>query len=165
MKKLKVLFIAFFAGNMLSLFVYALILWVVTNFNITPYGRFVSTFFKGKTPEEAKAYMETNKDLFNKMLPDATHFSNFCITPSVGLFMGFVVGAITATEKDFASVRHGFLLSVFTAVPFAALFWVKAGAVPALLFLGIVGVGGVIGNRAFLAIKSKFEKGDDKIEA
>lgn len=146
-KKLRY-FYAFFVGNLVFYFFYVFVLWALTFLKLSPYGRFVSTFFKGKTPDEAKAFIEANKELFNEMLPAANHFSNIVITPTVGLVTGIVVGLILSAKKT----SEGVVWSLVTVLPAAVMFWMKSSAEPyrafyLALFLAITALGGFIGTK------------------
>lgn len=146
-KKLRYFF-SFFVGILVFFFLYVFVTWALTFLKITPYGKFVATFFKGRTPDEAKAFIEANKDLFNQMLPAATHFSNIVISPTVGLVTGIVVGLIVSSRR----ALEGVVLSLATVTPVAVMFWMKLASDPyRVLYVGlfyvITGVGGFIGTR------------------
>lgn len=146
-KKLRYFF-AFFIGNLVFFFVYAFTTWALTMLKITPYGRFVATFFKGRSPDEAKVFIEANRELFNQMLPPATHFSNIVISPTVGLLTGIVAGLIISSKKT----SEGVLWSLITVAPVAVVFWTKSAAEPyrlfyLALFLALAGTGGFIGTK------------------
>lgn len=139
-------FAAVFAGNMVFFFFYALVAWVLTLLDATPYGRFVNEFFRGRTKEEAAAYMEANRPLFDGMLRDAALFSNFVITPVVGLVTGLVAGAILYSNR-----RNAVMWSVLTVVPVSALLLVKSAGDPLrplypVLLVGSAALGGFIGS-------------------
>lgn len=141
-------FYAFFVGSLVFYFFYAFVLWALTTLKLSPYGRFVATFFKGKTSDEAKAFIEANKELFDQMLPAATHFSNIVITPTVGLAAGIVVGLILSARK----ATEGIVWSLVTVLPAAVMFWMKSSTEPyrafyVALFLAITGLGGYIGTK------------------
>lgn len=118
-------FAAVFTGNMLFFFLYAGLAWVLTLLNVTPYGKFVNTFFKGRTKEDAKAFMDANKVVFEQMLSDASFFSNVVLTPFVGLVTGLVVGAILYPNRKMAV-----LWSFITVVPVSILLLVKSSGIP-----------------------------------
>lgn len=146
-KKLKY-FYAFFIGNLVFFFLNAFIAWALTYLKLSPYGRFVATFFKGRTSDEAKAFIEANRELFNQMLPPATHFSNIVISPTVGLVTGIVAGLILSSKKT----SEGVIWSLVTVGPVAVIFWMKSAAEPYRVFylallLAITGVGGFIGTK------------------
>lgn len=146
-KKLRYFF-SFFVGNLVFFFLNAFINWALTFFRITPYGRFVATFFKGRTSDEAKVFIEANKELFNQMLPPATQFSNMVIIPTAGLVTGIVVGLIMAAKNT----TTGVIWSLVTVAPLAVTFWVKSAGEPSrafyvALFLVISGAGGFLGAR------------------
>lgn len=139
-------FAAVFAGNMVFFFFYAGLAWLLSLLNITPYGRFVNAFFKGRTKEDAKAFMEANRPLFDEMLKDAAFFSNIAITPFVGLVTGLVAGAILYSNR-----RAAVIWSVLTVVPVSALLLVKSAGEPLrfvyfLMLLGAAALGGYIGS-------------------
>lgn len=146
-KKLRY-FYAFFVGILVFFFLYAFVTWALTFLKLTPYGRFVSTFFKGRTSDEAKAFIEANRELFNQMLPTATHFSNIVISPTVGLVNGIVVALILSAKKT----SEGVIWSLVTVLPVAVMFWMKSSAEPyrafyLALFLVITALGGFIGTK------------------
>ncbi len=146
-KKLKY-FYAFFIGNLVFFFLNAFIAWALTYLKLSPYGRFVATFFKGRTSDEAKAFIEANRELFNQMLPPATHFSYIVISPTVGLVTGIVAGLILSSKKT----SEGVICSLVTVLPWAVMFWMKSAAEPyrafyLALLLAITGVGGFIGTK------------------
>lgn len=141
-------FAAVFTGMFTFFFFYAFIAWATTRLAITPYGRFVSTFFKGRTKEESKAFIEANKPMFDSMVVEATRFANFCMTPLVGFVTGIVVGLIIPSRK----AVHGVIWSLLTVAPIAGFFWFKSATVPnrelyLLLLLAAAAVGGALGNR------------------
>ncbi len=147
MNKPMKIFAAFFAGNLVFVFLYAGVCWVISRLQITPYGRFMATFFKDRNPQEAQAYIEANQPLFDKMLPEAARFSNLFITPSVGLVMGLVMGLIVSTKDRTTAV----VWSLISALPITILFWVRSSGEPyrapyLLLFVAVVAAGGFIGN-------------------
>lgn len=151
-------FAAVFTGMFTFFFFYAFIAWVTTKLAITPYGRFVATFFKGKTKEESKAFIEANKPMFDSMVVEATRFSNLCMTPLVGFVTGVVVGLIIPSRK----VVHGVIWSLLTVAPIAGFFWFKSAAVPnrglyLLLLLAATALGGLWGNRLSVRFIQKKE--------
>lgn len=151
-------FAAVFAGNMVFFFFYAGLAWLLSLLNATPYGKFVNTFFKGRTKEDAKAFMEANKVVFDSMLKDAAFFSNVVITPSVGLVTGFVAGAILYSNR-----RAAVIWSVLTVVPVSALLLVKSSGDPFrfvyfLMLIVAAALGGYIGSS--LLNKKLSEKND-----
>jgi len=146
-KKLKY-FYSFFVGNLVFFFLYSFITWALTFLKITPYGRFVATFFKGKTSDEAKTFIEANKELFDQLLPAATNFSNIVISPTVGLVTGIVAGLILSAKKT----SVGVIWSLVTILPVTFMFWSKSAAEPyrvvyIALFLFVTAVGGFIGTK------------------
>lgn len=150
MRRIRI-FTAFFVGYIAFFLLYAFLTWVFTLLNITPYGRFVAAFFKGRKPEEARAYIEANKELFSMMLPRAVWFSNVFITPSVGFVLGLVIGLI-ATQKENQAPSASLIWAFLSALPISIFFWVKSGADPnsavyLALFLFVTGAGGLTGNR------------------
>lgn len=149
-------FTAVFAGNMVFFFFYAGLVWLLARLDITPYGKFVNAFFKGRTKEDAKAFMEANRPLFDEMLKDAAFFSNVAITPFVGLVTGIVAGAILYSNR-----RAAVLWSVLTVVPVSVLLLVKSAGEPLrvlyfLMLLAAAALGGYIGST--LLNKRKSEK-------
>ncbi|OGP22133.1 MAG: hypothetical protein A2054_04795 [Deltaproteobacteria bacterium GWA2_55_10] len=144
----KRIFAALFAGNLLFFFFYAGLAWALTYFKITPYGRFVAEFFKGRTREGATEYIQANKALFDSMLMDAARFANIVLTPLAGFVMGLLVGAVLSADR-----KKALIWSVIAALPAALLFVVKSGGeitniayLP--LFLGATALGGVLGSLA-----------------
>lgn len=157
--KVKV-FTAVFTGNMVFFFLYAAIAWGLTFLRITPYGKFVSAFFKGRTRDEAKAYMQANQETFNSMLAEAARFSNLFITPLVGFVMGAVVGLIIGPKR-----RACVIWSLISVAPLALLFLVKSGADPMrfaylLLLLGFTALGGFAGSALSERLSHKKEAHD-----
>ncbi len=150
--KIKI-FAAAFAGNMAFFFIYAFVCWALTALDISPYGRFINAFFKGRTPEEANAFIAANQGLFNKMLPEASKFSSLVITPGVGLVMGIITGLIISSKDKFTGV----VWPVILILPVSVLFWMRSGGEPGrplyfILLLVFSGAGGLIGT----LISSKF---------
>ncbi len=117
---------ALFAGNLLLFFLFSLVLFVLTHFEVTPYGKFVAKFFKGRTPEESKAFIEANRELFNTMLPSARSFSNLYILPSLTFVMGFVAGLIADRNRP--------VVGLLAALPLALLFMARQSGEPEKLF-------------------------------
>ncbi|MBI5492688.1 MAG: hypothetical protein HY893_07130 [Deltaproteobacteria bacterium] len=157
------IFAAFFAGNMAFFFIYAFILWALTALKVSPYGRFMATFFKGRTSDEAKAFIAANQGLFDRMLPEASRFSNLFITPGVGLVMGVITGLIISAKN----IKAGIIWPVVLTLPVAILFWTRSAGEPNrvfyfILLLALSGVGGLIGT----LISSKYfqEKKDAAVE-
>ncbi len=153
MTKMMKLFAAFFTGNLVFVFFYAGICWLVSRLDVTPYGRFVNTFFKGRDPKQAQAYIEAHKALFDRMLPEAVHFSNLVITPFAGFVMGIIMGLIISTRDKTTAV----IGSLVSAVPVTVLFWIKSGrelgtAPYLLLFLVVVAIGAFLGNAISVAM-------------
>ncbi|MBI1912862.1 MAG: hypothetical protein HYS21_12795 [Deltaproteobacteria bacterium] len=143
----KRIFAAFLTGYVAFIAIYGFITWALTSLKITAYGRFVSTFFKGRKPDEAKAFIEANKGVFEQMLPEATRFSNIVITPSVSLILGIIVGLIIASRQKFM----GSVWALTVAAPLGILFWVKSMGEPdkamyLILMLAASAIGGYIGN-------------------
>ncbi|MBI5642790.1 MAG: hypothetical protein HY954_04880 [Deltaproteobacteria bacterium] len=141
------IFFAFFAGNLFYFFFYSFLTWAFTALKITPYGRFVSTFFKGRTPDEAKEFIAGNHELFNELLPAAARFSNIVINPAAGVVLGIVAGMIMSSKGKSGSI----IWSLIAAAPMAILFLAKAegGAEKVLylaLFLLFSAAGGYIGD-------------------
>lgn len=139
-------FAAVFTGNMAFFFLYAGVVWVLTLLNATPYGKFVNTFFRGRTKEEAKAFMEANTVVFDQMLKDASFFANLFLTPSVALVTGFVVGAILYPHR-----RNAVIWSFITVIPVSILLLVKSSGEPLkflyfLMLLGAAALGGFIAS-------------------
>lgn len=139
-------FAAVFGGNMVFFFFYAALAWLLTLLDITPYGKFVSAFFKGRTKEDAKAFMEANRPLFDEMLKDAALFSNLVITPFVGLVTGLVVGAVLYSNR-----RNAVIWSVLTVVPVSVLLLVKSSGdslrfLYFIMLLAAAALGGYIGS-------------------
>jgi hypothetical protein len=139
-------FIAVFAGNMVFFSLYAAAAWLFALLDITPYGRFVNAFYRGRTAEEASAFMEANRVLYDVMLKDAAFFSSVIISPLVGLAAGFVAGAILHSNR-----RAALLWSVLMVVPVSALLLVKSSGDPLrflYLFMLIVSaaLGGYLGS-------------------
>lgn len=144
----KRIFAALFAGNLLFFFFYAGLAWALTYFKITPYGRFVAEFFKGRTREGAKEYIEANKALFDTMLMDAARYANLVLTPFAGFVMGLLVGAVLSDNR-----KRAVVWSVIAALPAAVLFVAKSGGeitniayLP--IFLIAAAVGGFLGSLA-----------------
>lgn len=141
------LFASFFAGNIVFAFLYAAVCWFTSRLDVTPYGRFMTAFFRGRTPEEAQAHIEANMALFERMMVDAAHFSNMVVAPSVGLVMGLVIGLIVS-EKDWTAPLWW---SFITVMPVTIIFWLwsagqdgRAGHL--LLLVAVVMAGAFIGN-------------------
>jgi hypothetical protein len=147
MKKTR-FFAAVFAGNMVFFSMYAAAAWLFAFLDITPYGRFVNAFYRGRTAEEASAFMEANRVLYDVMLKDAAFFSSVVISPFVGLAAGFAAGVILHANR-----RGALLWSVLTVVPVSALLLVKSAGDP-LRFLYLVmlvaaaALGGYLGSAA-----------------
>lgn len=163
MNKLRV-FTAFFVSSLVFFFLYSFIAWLLTNFGITPYGKFVATFFKGRNPEEAKVFIAANQELFSKMLPAAVKFSNLVINPFVGLVTGTVAGLIIPTKKPSVAV----IWSLVFAIPVFVLFWAKTGSDPLkAIYLGVLLIafasGGFAGNRIISKIVKDKEGVDVQI--
>jgi len=141
------LFAAFFAGNITFIFLYASACWFISRLGITPYGRFMQAFFKGRSPEEAQAYIDANKPLFDLMMPQAAHFSNMVITPTVGLVAGIVIGLVVSTRDTKTAPVWSFV----TIIPVLVVFWFWLSGDPfrgrylLMLIIAVVG-GGFIGN-------------------
>lgn len=146
-KRLRI-FAAFFAGNIFFFFVFSLVLWLLTRYEISPYGRFVATFFKDRKPEEAKAAIEANQALFDELLPQAVRFSDLFVMPAVGFLMGFIVGAIMRGRQWYA----GAVWALIIAGPVSILFLARSAGNEKLLylavFLALTAIGGVVGNAA-----------------
>lgn len=141
-------FAAVFTGNMVFFFLYAGVAWVLTLLNVTPYGKFVNTFFRGRTKEDAKAFMEANRVVFDQMLMDASFFANIVLTPFVGLVAGLVVGAILYPDRKMAVVW-----SLITVIPVSILLLIKSSGEPLkllyfLMLLGAAVLGGLIASSA-----------------
>ena len=149
------LFASFFAGNIVFAFLYAAVCWFVSRLDITPYGRFMTVFFKGRTPAEAQAYIDANRALFERMMPEAAQFSNMVVTPSVGLVMGLVIGLIVATRDWTTALWWSFI----TVMPVTAIFWFwSAGqdgrARYLLLLVAVTMAGAFVGNAVSTRILS-----------
>ncbi|MFQ5736396.1 MAG: hypothetical protein ACE5GY_05985 [Thermodesulfobacteriota bacterium] len=147
MNKTMKIFAAFFAGNLVFAFLYSGVFWVVSRLDVTPYGRLMTTFFKGRTPQEAQAYIEAHQALFDRMLPEAARFSNLFVTPSVGFVMGLVMGLIISTKEWKTPVVWSFI----SVLPITVLFWIWSGGEPnraayLLFLLAATVAGGFIGN-------------------
>lgn len=139
-------FAAVFTGNMLFFFLYAGVAWVLTLLNATPYGKLVNTFFRGRTKEEAAAFVEKNRALFEQMLADASFFANLVINPAVAFAAGFAVGAILNPDRKMAV-----LWSSLTVVPVSLLLLVKSAGDPLrlvyfVLLLVAASVGGFVAS-------------------
>lgn len=153
MNKLRV-FVAFAVSNFAFVGIYSAACGVITFFNVTPYGIFVSKFFKGRTADEAKAYIEANKELYTIMMPEAVRFSNAFITPLAGFIMGLIAGAILATADKDRSIKRGAVWSAITALPLTALYLAKSKGEPhgaivyIVLFLAVATAGGALGYGA-----------------
>lgn len=148
MKKTRI-FAAVFGGNLVFVFFNAAIAWALAFFNITPYGRFVAAFFRGRTREEAAARIGSEKALFDSMLAEASTFANLFLTPVSGFVMGFFAGAMLAKNRRLAIVW-----SVLAASPLSVFFLVKAGGGPErlmylALFLAMTALGGIAGSAVF----------------
>lgn len=155
----KKIFAAFFAGNLVFFFFYSLVLWLLTVFKVSPYGRFVSTFFKGRTKDDAKAFIEANKALFDQMLPEAVSFSNLCVMPLVGFVTGVLAGMIMAPEKKQGGAFWGFLVVLPVSLMFVIKSGINPGAFGALALLWVfTAAGGIIGAGAIKSLKK--ESGD-----
>lgn len=144
----KRIFAALFAGNLLFFFFYAGLAWVLTYFKITPYGRFVAEFFKGRTREGANEYIEANRALFDSMLMDAARFANIVLTPLSGFVMGLLVGAVLFDNR-----KRAVVWSIIAALPAAILFVAKSGGEMANIaylpiFIIATAVGGFLGSLA-----------------
>lgn len=147
------IFAAVFGGNLLFVFFNAAIAWALAFFDITPYGRFVAAFFRGRTREEAAARIESERALFDSMLAEASSFANLFLTPLSGFVMGLFAGAVLAKDRKLAIVW-----SIFAAAPLSAFFLFKSGggteSLPYLaLFIAMTALGGIIGSA--LANKKK----------
>ena len=144
-KRLRI-FAAFFAGNIFFFFLSSLVLWLLTRYEISPYGRFVATFFKGRKPEEAQAAIDANKALFDALLPQAVRFSDLFVMPAVGFLMGCIVGAIMRGSRWYA----GPVWALIIAGPVSIFFLVRsegAERFPYLaVFLALIALGGFAGN-------------------
>ncbi|HBG47063.1 MAG TPA: hypothetical protein DDW94_08750 [Deltaproteobacteria bacterium] len=145
MKKTRI-FAAVFAGNMLFFFFYAGVAWALTFFNITPYGRFVAEFFKGRTKEAAKEHMEANRELFESMLKEASTFANLVLTPLAGFVMGVLIGVILSKNR-----RSAIVWSLLAAAPVSIIFLVKSGGglssfIYLAFFLVVTALGGLFGS-------------------
>lgn len=145
MKKTRV-FAALFAGNMFFFLFYAGLAWALAFFNVTPYGRFVAAFFKGRTREAANGHIAANRALFDSMMKDAASFANLALTPLAGFLMGVLVGAILSENR-----KLGVIWSVVAAAPVSVLFLVKSGSGPATLpylalLLAATALGGLLGG-------------------
>lgn len=152
-------FAAVFTGNMVFFFLYAGVVWVLTLLNATPYGKFVNTFFRGRTKEDAKAFMEANQVVFDQMLKDASFFANVVLTPSVALVTGLVAGAILYPRRKMAVVW-----SLVTVIPVSILLLAKSAGEPwrilyFLMLLVAAAIGGFIGS----AILSRKKENKDVI--
>lgn len=139
-------FAAVFTGNMVFFFLYAGLAWVLTLLNATPYGKFVNTFFRGRTREDAKAFMDANRVVFDQMLKDASFFSNIVLTPVVGLVTGLVVGAILYPNR-----KHAVIWSFITVIPVSILLLAKSSGEPLkflyfFMLLGAAALGGFIAS-------------------
>lgn len=146
-------FAAIFAANLAFFFAYGAAAWLLTSLKATPYGRFVAEFFKGRSREEANAYIEANRAAFEEMMRDATAFSNLFMTPAVGLVMGFVAGIVIWRGK-----RAGAVWALFAAIPPALLFMARPGGNVAYLFLllAAAALGGLAGG----AVSAKYMSGE-----
>ncbi|MBI5453023.1 MAG: hypothetical protein HY956_00175 [Deltaproteobacteria bacterium] len=146
-KRLRI-FAAFFAGNIFFFFVFSLVLWLLTRYEISPYGRFVAAFFKGRKPEEAKAAIEANQALFDELLPEAVRFSDLFVMPAVGFLMGGIVGAIMRGRQWYA----GAVWALIVAGPVSIFFLARSAGNEKFLhlavFLALTAIGGVVGNAA-----------------
>ncbi len=141
------IFAAFFAGNMAFFFIYAFTCWALTALGVSPYGRFIAAFFKGRTSDEAKVFIAANQVLFDRMLPEASRFSNLFITPGVGLVMGVITGLIISAKDT----KAGIIWPVVLTLPVAILFWTRSAGEPNrafyfILLLALSSVGGLIGT-------------------
>lgn len=133
-------------GLMSFILINGFICWVLTFLKIGPYGKFVATFIKGKTPDEAKAFAAANQELLSQMLPAASKFSNLFISPVSALLMGIIVGLIMYSKKIYGVVWSLIIISV----P-AGLYWTKSASDPDRVFyfailLIVAALGGLIGN-------------------
>lgn len=145
-------FTTVFAGNLVFFFLSSLITWVLGALGVTPYGRFVKTFFKGRTREEAQAFIDANRDLLAQMLPDAMRFSNLVIMPFSSLVTGIVAGLIISSAHKEGGVKRGIIWSLITIAPMAAFLVGKAKGAPEVLaylplMAAAVALGGAIGGR------------------
>lgn len=149
------LFAAFFGGNIAFIFLYATVCWFTARLGITPYGRFMQEFFSGRSTEQAREYIDANKVLFDLMMPEAAHFSNMVLTPTVGVIMGLVIGLIVSARDRTTALWWSFV----SVMPVTAVFWFwMAGdehRAQYLIFLvAAVMAGAFIGNEVSLRTPS-----------
>lgn len=148
MKKTRI-FAAVFGANLLFVFFNAAISWALAFFNITPYGRFVAAFFRGRTREETAARIESDRALFGSMLAEASTFANLFLTPASGFVMGLFAGAMLAKKRRLAAIW-----SIFAALPLSLFFLVKSGGgherfLYLILFIAMTALGGLAGSAIF----------------
>ncbi|MBI5561894.1 MAG: hypothetical protein HY894_03440 [Deltaproteobacteria bacterium] len=141
------IFTALFAGYMAFFFIHAAVNSLLVALGITPYGRFVAQFYKGRSKEEATAFIEANRALYDAMLPAATAFIDLAVTPAVGLIAGMIIGAITATAW-----RSGLKWTVIASAPVLLFFWGRSerdamGIVHAAMLFALMTAGGFAGDR------------------
>ena len=110
---------ALFVGYLLFFFVFSFTCWLVTFLEVTPYGRFMATFFKGRTPEEIKAILEAKTASFREAFFEAKRFSNFYMLPGVVFVTGSVVGIISKVSAPG--------IGLVFSIPISLFFWIKSG--------------------------------------
>lgn len=143
------IFAAVFGGNLVFVFFNAAISWALASFNVTPYGRFVSAFFKGRTREETASLMEADRAIFDSMLAEASSFANLFITPAAGFMMGLFAGAVMGKDR-----KLSLIWSALAALPLSLFFVMKSGgwqerSLYLVLFIVSTALGGLAGSVIF----------------
>ncbi|MBW7957365.1 MAG: hypothetical protein H3C68_05675 [Deltaproteobacteria bacterium] len=152
------IFAAVLGGNLIFVFFNAAIAWTLAFFNVTPYGRFVAAFFRGRTREEVAARIGSDRALFDSMLAEASSFANLFLTPVSGFVMGLFAGAMLAKNR-----RLAVIWSVLAALPLSLFFIMKSGGghekfLYLVLFIAVTALGGLAGSAFFVKATSKKKK-------
>ncbi|HHL40674.1 MAG TPA: hypothetical protein ENJ37_09230 [Deltaproteobacteria bacterium] len=136
---------ALFVGNLVYFFVFALVCWLLTRFDVTPYGQFVAKFFKGRGKDEIEVFIKDNRELFETMMPAARAFANTYIMPSVAVVTGMVVGLVTGSR--------GMLTAAVTVLPVAVLFWIREPDTNRVFFIALLLLCAALGGAAGGALR------------
>lgn len=145
-------FMAIAAGNAVFFLLFFIISPILAKLGITPYGEFISTFFEGRSSEEATAYIKANREAYDAGLAQATWFINVIVAPLLAILLGLTTGGIMANSKGFLGTNFGAgFISLMAVIP--ALFQLIAQAwgdprlsIYMFVIASAAAIGGILGN-------------------
>lgn len=162
-------FMAIAAGNTIFFLLFFIITPILVKLSITPYGEFISTFFEGRSAEEATTFIKANQEAYNSGLSQARWFTNIIIAPPLALLLGMTSGGIMASSKGFLGTGFGAgFISFVSIIPALFQLIAESWGDPRLsTFIFIIAssaaIGGIIGNYlAYPFLKSLFSKENTK---